>query len=56
MSYIINLNAEKVYNLCFTYRFLRHIHEEYLSLKDAHDEQNRFASKFKNIDKGIKSI
>ena len=41
MSYIINQNVENLlYNLLFTHCFLRDIHEGYLLLKDADDEQN----------------
>ena len=35
--------------------FLRNIHEGYLSLKEADDEQNNFAAKLKNLGKGEKS-
>ena len=35
---------------------MREIHKVYLSLKDADDEQSKFANKLKSIDKGIKSI
>ena len=38
------------------YWFLRDINEGYLSLKDADDEQTKFANKLKSINKGIKSI
>ena len=36
--------------------FLRDIHEGYLSLEDADDEQCNFAAKLKNLDKGQKTI
>ena len=53
MIYIINQNR-KIYN--FTkYCFLRDIHEVHLSVKDADDEQSKFANKLESIDKGIKS-
>ena len=32
------------------------MHEGYLSLKDAHDEESKFANELKNIDKGVKSV
>ena len=38
---------------------LRDINEEYLSLKDADDEQSKFANESKNIDnidKGVRSV
>ena len=31
------------------------MHEVYLSVKDADDDQSKFANKLKSIDKGIKS-
>ena len=40
----------------FSIVFLRDIHEGYLSLKDADNEQSKFANNLKNIDKGINSI
>ena len=45
----------KVYNFN-EYCFLRDIHEEYLSLKDADDEERSFAAKIKNLDKGKTAI
>ena len=36
--------------------FLRDIHEGYLSLEDADNEQSIFASELKNFDKGIKAV
>ena len=29
------------------------MHEGYLSLKDAHDQESKFANELKNIDKGV---
>ena len=40
----------------FTYCFLRDVYEGYLSLEEADDEQNNFAAKLKNLDKGKKYI
>ena len=40
----------------FTYCFLRDVHEGYLSLEEADDEQSNFAAKLKNLDKGKKYI
>ena len=58
ISYIINRNVEKfiiLVNILYLL-FLRDIHEEYLSLKDADDEQSNFLAKLKNLNKGKKSI
>ena len=35
--------------------FLRHMHQGCI-IKDADDEQKKFANKLKNIDNGIKSV
>ena len=49
-------------NSCFTISpyslliFLRDIHQGYLSLEDADNEQSIFASELKNFDKGIKAV
>ena len=46
MSYVINENIGKfiiLVNILHRF-FLRDIHEEYFSLKDADDEQNNFAA------------
>ena len=32
------------------------MHEGYLSLKDAHDEESKFANQLKNINKDVKSV
>ena len=58
MIYIINQNAENFLILLnrLYYIFSRDIHDGYLSLKDAHDEQSKFANKLKSIDKSITSI
>ena len=59
MIHIINQNTEKIYNFTeysLPIAFLRDIHDEYESLKDAEYEQSKFANKLKSIDKGIKSI
>ena len=42
------------YSLPFV--FLRDIHEIYLLLKDANNEQSKFANELKNIDKVVKSV
>ena len=52
-----NSKHRKVYNFSeysLPIAFLRDIHEGYLSLKDADDEQRKFASKLKSVDKDIK--
>ena len=60
MSYIINQNVAKliilvnILYLPIVYVYL--IHERYLSLKDADDEQSNFAAELKNLDEGIKTI
>ena len=53
----------KTYKRIYTYFseyslpiFLRDIHEKYLSLKDADDEQSKFANKLKNISIDINSV
>ena len=52
--------CRKVYNFSeysLPIAFLRDIHQGYLSLKDADDdEQSKFTNRLKNIDKGIKSV
>ena len=51
MLYIINQIAKvlRFYWIFFDYCFLRDIHEAYLSLKDADDEQSKLANKLKSI-------
>ena len=48
-----NYNFGK-YSLPFV--FLRDIHEGYLSLEDPDNKQSNFATKIKNLDKGIKKF
>ena len=36
--------------------FFKDILEGYLSLKDADDEQSKFANELKNVDKDVKSV
>ena len=62
-----SINTDQLYykskqkNYSFTVYFLaiifsKDIHEGYLSLKNADDEQSKFAHKWKNIVKGVKSV
>ena len=62
-----SINTDQLYykskqkNYNFTEYFLaiifsKDIHEGYLSLKNADDEQSKFANKWKNIVKGVKSV
>ena len=60
MSYIINQNVAKliilVNILYLPIVYVYFIHERYLSLKDADDEQSNFAAELKNLDEGKKTI
>ena len=62
-----SINTDQLYykskqkNYNFTEYFLdiifsKDIHEGYLSLKNVDDEQSKFANKWKNIVKGVKSV
>ena len=57
MSSIINQNVENfiiLINILYLLLFLRDMYEANLSLKDADDEQSKFTTKLKNLDKGRK--
>ena len=57
MSSIINQNVENfiiLINILYLLFFLRDMYEGNLSLKDADDEQSKFITKLKNLDKGRK--
>ena len=59
MSYSINQNVKKLttlVNIIYLLIFLRDIHEGYLSLEDADDEQCNLVAKLNNLDKGTREL
>ena len=59
MSYSINQNVKMFttfVNIIYLLFFLRDIHEGYLSLEDADDEQYNLVAKLNNLDKGTREL
>ena len=49
-------SKQKIHNFTEYFLAIIYIHEGYLSLKNVDDEQSKFADKWKNIVKVVKSV